>query len=69
MALRDTEVQDQITAFWTVVAPQYDSYPAMCLPQEVLSIRRGLEPSRDCFRRHRPMCQSIDFKFSEGRTI
>jgi ubiquinone/menaquinone biosynthesis C-methylase UbiE len=27
MSLRDTEVQDQITAFWTVVAPQYDSYP------------------------------------------
>ncbi len=27
MSLRDTEVQDQITAFWTVVAPCYDSYP------------------------------------------
>jgi SAM-dependent methyltransferase len=27
MSLRDTEVQDQITAFWTVVAPQYESHP------------------------------------------
>ena len=26
MSLRDTEVQDQITAFWTLIAPQYESY-------------------------------------------
>ena len=26
-SLRNAEVQDQITAFWTIVAPQYDSYP------------------------------------------
>jgi ubiquinone/menaquinone biosynthesis C-methylase UbiE len=27
MSLRDAEVQDQITAFWTLVATQYDSHP------------------------------------------
>ena len=27
MSLGDTAVQEQITAFWTMVAPQYESYP------------------------------------------
>ena len=27
ISLRDPEVQDQITAFWTLIAPQYESHP------------------------------------------